>query len=225
MQKIIVTGAAGHIGYNVSKILLQKNYDVHLLVRTINVNVIELENLGAKIHICNLFDVDTYKTVITNADCLFHLAAENTTSMQHAARVVENSDKLTQTVLKACLDFNVKTVIYTSSVVVIGRSADSNKPLNENDKTGFAESPYVQGKLLAEQFVEHFIAENNYDVRRVYPVWTIGAGDPKLTPPHKVIKDFLEKGTPVYFDGGICIAAVEEIAKGHVAAYEKGKPK
>ncbi|MBK8353100.1 MAG: hypothetical protein IPL21_15990 [Saprospirales bacterium] len=58
-------------------------------------------------------------------------------------------------------------------------------------------------------------------MRRVYPVWTVGAGDPKLTPPHKVIKDYLEKRTPVYFDGGICIAAVEEIAKGHVAAYEK----
>lgn len=31
MQKAIVTGA-GHIGYNVAKILLAKNYDVHLLI-------------------------------------------------------------------------------------------------------------------------------------------------------------------------------------------------
>ncbi|MFN8282222.1 MAG: NAD-dependent epimerase/dehydratase family protein [Chitinophagales bacterium] len=224
MQKIIVTGAAGHIGFNVAKILLQKNYEVHLLVRSINVNVIELENLGAKIHTCNLFDVTTYKDVIAHADCLFHLAAENTTSMQHAARVVENADKLTQVVLQACLYNYVKTVIYTSSVVVIGRSSDANKPLNENDENAFAESPYVHGKMLAEKFVEKFTQENKYDVRRVYPVWTVGSGDPKLTPPHKVIKDYLEKGTPVYFDGGICVAAVEEIAKGHVAAYEKGKP-
>jgi nucleoside-diphosphate-sugar epimerase len=57
----------------------------------------------------------------------------------------------------------------------------------------------------------------------VYPSWAVGGNDPKLTPPHKVIKDFLEKGAPVYFDGGISIAAVEEIAKGHVLAYEKGK--
>jgi dihydroflavonol-4-reductase len=205
--------------------LLAKHYDVHLLVRSINTNIIELQEAGAKVYPCNLFETASYAAIIQDADVLFHLAAENTTSMNHAARVIENSDKLTQTILHACFNFGVKTVIYTSSVVVIGRSTDANKPLSENDQTSFAESPYVEGKLLAEKFVVKFIDKHNYDVRRVYPVWTIGAGDPKLTPPHKVIKDFLEKGTPVYFDGGISIADVEEIANGHVAAYEKGKPK
>jgi nucleoside-diphosphate-sugar epimerase len=117
----------------------------------------------------------------------------------------------------------VKTVIYTSSVVVIGRSPDANRPLTEKDVNPFAESPYVLGKMQAEKFVANFIQQHNYDIRRVYPSWAVGGNDPKLTPPHKVIKDFLEKGAPVYFDGGISIAAVEEIAKGHVLAYEKGK--
>jgi dihydroflavonol-4-reductase len=81
----------------------------------------------------------------------------------------------------------------------------------------------VLGKMQAEKFVANFIQQHNYDIRRVYPSWAVGGNDPKLTPPHKVIKDFLEKGAPVYFDGGISIAAVEEIAKGHVLAYEKGK--
>jgi dihydroflavonol-4-reductase len=139
------------------------------------------------------------------------------------SRVLENTDKLTQTVLQACHENTVKTVIYTSSVVVIGRSADANRPLTEKDVNPFAESPYVLGKMQAEKFVANFIQQHNYDIRRVYPSWAVGGNDPKLTPPHKVIKDFLEKGAPVYFDGGISIAAVEEIAKGHVLAYEKGK--
>lgn len=223
MQKAIITGAAGHIGYNVTKVLLEKNYDVHLLIRSSNVNTIELEQLGAKIYPCNLFEVDSYAPIIKDADVLFHLAAENTTSMANAARVLENTDKLTRVILNACHENQVKTVIYTSSVVVIGRSADANKPLNENDTVKFPESPYVQGKLLAEQYVSQFIKDKNADIRRVYPSWAVGAGDTKLTPPHKVIKDFLEKGTPVYFDGGISINDVVEIAKGHVAAYEKGK--
>lgn len=223
MPKAIVTGAAGHIGYHVSKILLKKNYDVHLLVRSINTNIIELENLGAKVHVCNLFDVSTYQAVIQYADVLFHLAAENTTSMAHAQRVVENSDKLTQAVLQACLQQQVKTVIYTSSVVVIGRSPNPEKLLTEKDVNAFPESPYVLGKMQAEKFVIDFIQQHHYDVRRVYPSWAVGPGDTKLTPPHKVIKDFIEKGAPVYFDGGISVAAVEEIANGHVLAYEKGK--
>ena len=40
MPKAIVTGAAGHIGYHVTKVLLAKHYDVHLLVRSINTNII-----------------------------------------------------------------------------------------------------------------------------------------------------------------------------------------
>jgi dihydroflavonol-4-reductase len=165
----------------------------------------------------------SYAAIIKDADVLFHLAAENTTSMSNASRVLENTDKLTQTVLQACHENTVKTVIYTSSVVVIGRSADANRPLTEKDVNPFAESPYVLGKMQAEKFVANFIQQHNYDIRRVYPSWAVGGNDPKLTPPHKVIKDFLEKGAPVYFDGGISIAAVEEIAKGHVLAYEKGK--
>ncbi len=225
MQKAIVTGAAGHIGYNVAKLLLSKNYDVHLLVRSSNVNIVELEELGAKVYPCNLFEVESYAPVIQDAAVFFHLAAENTTSMGNASRIIENTDKLTQVVLHACHEYQVKTVIYTSSVVVIGRSPDSRKVLTENDVNAFAESPYVLGKLQAERFVEQFIRDKNADIRRVYPSWVIGSGDARLTPPHKVIKDFLQKGTPVYFDGGISIADVEEVAKGHVAAYEKGQPK
>ena len=223
MPKAIVTGAAGHIGYHVTKVLLAKHYDVHLLVRSINTNIIELQNAGAKVYPCNLFETNSYSAIIKDADVLFHLAAENTTSMSNASRVLENTDKLTQTVLQACHENTVKTVIYTSSVVVIGRSSDANRPLTEKDVNPFAESPYVLGKMQAEKFVANFIQQHNYDIRRVYPSWAVGGNDPKLTPPHKVIKDFLEKGAPVYFDGGISIAAVEEIAKGHVLAYEKGK--
>lgn len=224
MTKAIITGAAGHIGFHVTKVLLSKNYDVHLLVRRINTNIIELEAMGAKVYPCNLFEVDSYSAIIQDADVLFHLAAENTTSMSNASRVLENTDKLTQVVLNACYEYQVKTVIYTSSVVVIGRSSDPGKLLTEDDITPFAESPYVQGKLQAEQFVIQFIKDKNADIRRVYPSWAVGSSDPKLTPPHKVITEFLENGAPVYFNGGVSIADVEEIAKGHVAAFEKGRP-
>lgn len=223
MPKAIVTGAAGHIGYHVAKLLLKKNYDVHLLVRSINTNVIELEDAGAKVYPCNLFETTSYAEIIKDADVLFHLAAENTTSMANAARVLENTNKLTQVILSSCHEQQVKTVIYTSSVVVIGRSPEATKLLSEKDVNAFPESPYVLGKIQAEQFVVDFIQKHHYDVRRVYPSWAVGPNDAKLTPPHKVIKDFLEKGAPVYFDGGISLASVEEIANGHVLAYEKGK--
>ncbi|HNE49701.1 MAG TPA: NAD(P)-dependent oxidoreductase, partial [Chitinophagales bacterium] len=162
MPKAIVTGAAGHIGFHVAKELLSKNYDTHLLVRSINTNIIELQQMGAKVYPCNLFETPSYSDILKDADVLFHLAAENTTSMANASRVLENTDKLTQVVLQACHENQVQTVVYTSSVVVIGRSAHSEKLLTESDVNEFPESPYVKGKMLAERYVENFIRQHNY---------------------------------------------------------------
>jgi dihydroflavonol-4-reductase len=224
MIKAIVTGASGHLGFNVAKLLLAKNYEVHLLVRSINVNVIELQKNGAMVHQCDLFDADSYKSVLRDADVLFHLAAENTTSMANAERVLANTVELAKAVLNAALTAGVKTIIYTSSVVVLGRSKNPALLIDENDVNISPESPYVSGKIQAEQFVESLLKGNNVDIRRVYPAWVVGQGDPKLTPPHKVIKEFLEKGQIVFFEGGISIANVLDIANGHVNAFELGQP-
>jgi nucleoside-diphosphate-sugar epimerase len=224
MQKIIVSGAGGHIGYNVVKKLLQKKYQVVVLDRSQNTNIIELEKLGAIIHQCNLLDEASFVQEIYNADAFFHLAAENTTSMKNEEKTIQNTDGITKVVLNACLKANIKKIIYTSSVVVLGRSTDKNILINENNSTTFPESPYVKGKLLAEKFVLDFAQEHQLDIRHIYPSWVVGAGDCKLTPPHKVIKDFVEKGQPFYFDGGISIADAEAVAEAQVAAFEVGKP-
>ncbi|HPW86863.1 MAG TPA: NAD-dependent epimerase/dehydratase family protein, partial [Chitinophagales bacterium] len=91
MKKAIVTGAAGHIGYHVANILLEKGYEVHLLVRSINTNITDLQAAGAMVYPCNLLEPDSYAAQLQDADVLFHLAAENTTSMANAERVLKNT--------------------------------------------------------------------------------------------------------------------------------------
>ncbi|MEZ5037826.1 MAG: NAD-dependent epimerase/dehydratase family protein [Chitinophagales bacterium] len=224
MRKVVVSGAGGHIGFNVAKKLLANNYEVLLLVRSINVNIIELKNLGASIHSCNLLEERTYLPQIENFDAFFHLAAENTTSMQNEARVLENTLQLTKSVAEACVKAGIQTLIYTSSVVVLGRSKDTNRLINENDVVERPESPYVKGKLEAEKFLIQFAKDKNIDIRHIYPSWVVGPGDAKLTPPHKVIKDFVSKGQAFYFDGGISIADVEAVADAQISALENGTP-
>lgn len=222
-KKIIVTGASGHIGFHVASQLLDLGYPITLLSRTENQNIHLLKQKGANVLISDLHSPETYRSALKNVDVLFHLAAENTTDTGNEERIISNTFSLSKKVLDTAIEEGVKTMIYTSSVVVIGRSPDPNKPLNENDKTTVLESPYVKGKFLAEQYCDELIAKNSaVDIRRIYPSWVIGPNDVNLTPPHKVIRDYLRKGQKFYFKGGVSLASVEEVAKAHINGWIKG---
>ena len=225
MQKrVVVPGASGHIGYHVALQLLQLGFDTTLLIRKENKNIFELKNKGAKIHIANLLSPNSYESILENCDALFHIASENTTDTSDEKRVIENTFELSKIVIDTAITKNVKTIIYTSSVVVLGRSSNASILINENNKASYLESPYVKGKFLAEEYCDKLIQENKVDIRRLYPSWVVGDNDLKLTPPHKIIKDYFQKGQKFYFSGGISVASVNEVAKAHIDAWLIGTP-
>lgn len=224
-KRVLVTGASGHIGFHVALQLLEAGCDVTLLIRKKNRNTGLLEQKGAGLIIADLQQPHTYSGAMKGIDALFHIAAENTTDTSDEQRVISNTFTLCKNVLDAAVAGGVPAIIYTSSVVVLGRSSDPKVLINESYKVIAPESPYVKGKLMAEDYCEQLIREQNVDIRRLYPSWVIGSGDPKLTPPHKVIRDYLKKGQAFYFAGGISVAGVESVAKAHVNAWLKGSVK
>jgi dihydroflavonol-4-reductase len=222
-EKIIVTGASGHIGYHVADHLLSLGYRITLLIRKENRNIAELRAKGADIRFADLTDPATYGAILSKADVLFHLASENTTDTGNEGLTINNTFGLTRKVLDTAISENVKTIVYTSSVVVLGRSSDPNTPITENDRTNFPESPYVKGKLMAEEYCDLLVGKHGSDIRRIYPSWVIGPNDVRLTPPHKIIKDYFNKGQNFYFSGGISVAHVKDVAEAHVNAWLCGK--
>jgi dihydroflavonol-4-reductase len=222
-KRIVLTGASGHIGSHVAEVLLQKGFSPVLITRKKNQNILRLEAKGAGVVIANLSDPSEYAEHLRNTDVLFHIASENTTDTSDPQRIVNNTFGLSKTVLDAALNAGIKTIVYTSSVVVLGRSKDASVLITENDRVQFPESPYVKGKLLAEEYCDLLIKEKKADIRRIYPSWVIGPGDAGLTPPHKIIKNYLEKGQSFSFKGGISIASAEDVALAHVNAWLLGK--
>ena len=225
MQKrVVVTGASGHFGYRLALQLLELSFDTTLLIRKENQNIFDLKNKGAKIHFANLLSPNSYESILENCDALFHIASENTTDTSDEKRVIENTFELSRIVIDTAINKNVKIIIYTSSVVVLGRSSNQNILINENNKASYLESPYVKGKFLAEEYCDKLIQEKKVDIRRLYPSWVVGDNDLKLTPPHKIIKDYFQKGQKFYFSGGISVASVHEVAKAHIDSWLIGKP-
>ena len=53
-KKIVLTGASGHLGHNIGKVLIKKKYKVLLLLRRHNAYTNELVRAGAKFKIVEL---------------------------------------------------------------------------------------------------------------------------------------------------------------------------
>jgi dihydroflavonol-4-reductase len=221
--RAVVTGASGHLGFHVAKELLRHGVATTLATRRRNENIDELARLGATVNIVDLHDSARMLSILRGFDVLFHAAAQNTTNTSNPESVLASTVGLAKEVLGAAVDASIPTIVYTSSTVVIGRSPDPQRLLTEKDRATVTESPYVRGKVEAELVCEQLIRDRQADIRRVYPSWVVGPGDPRGTPPHELINRYLRKGQKFWFHGGISIASVEEVARGHVNAWLQGQ--
>jgi nucleoside-diphosphate-sugar epimerase len=225
---VVVTGASGHLGFHIARECLARGWETRVLVRSRNVNVVELEAAGACVVQCDLCDPASYRSALIGVDCLFHAAAENTTRVRDRERVLGNTVNLTEGVLNAARGSRVPVVVHTSSVVVLGRGADPDQLIDETtpvlrpDRIGGFESPYVEGKVRSEAVCERFVSEHGMDIRRTYPSWLVGPSDLRGTPPQRTVADFVAKGQRFWIEGGISIGSVIEVARAHVAVFERG---
>jgi len=81
---------------------------------------------------------------------------------------------------------------------------------------------YKKSKCLAERLALKLCHEG-LPLVVVNPTTPIGPYDVKPTPTGRVIVDFLNRKMPACVDAGLNVVAVEDVAKGHVLAMEKGR--
>ncbi|HSW49161.1 MAG TPA: NAD-dependent epimerase/dehydratase family protein, partial [Bryobacteraceae bacterium] len=125
--------------------------------------------------------------------------------------------------LDAARRAGVERVVYTSTVGCIGipedAPGDENSPVSLADMTG----PYKRSKFLAEQ-VALEEAKSGFPVVIVNPTAPVGDHDFKPTPTGRIILDFLRGKMPAFVDTGLNLVDVRDVATGHLAALEHGRP-
>jgi dihydroflavonol-4-reductase len=82
---------------------------------------------------------------------------------------------------------------------------------------------YKRSKWLAEQ-VAIEASHMGQTVIILNPTTPIGSLDTKPTPTGRIVVDFLNKNFPAYVDTGLNLVDVEEIARMHLVALERGTP-
>jgi dihydroflavonol-4-reductase len=179
--------------------------------------------LKAETAIGDLRNSASLEKAMAGCDAVFHVAADYRLWVRDPAEMYRSNVEGTRAVLEAARKNNVRGVVYTSSVATIGftgngHPADEDSPVSLADMIGH----YKRSKFMAEQ-VALEAGRGEMRVVTVNPTTPVGEQDVKPTPTGRIVVDFLKRKFPAYVETGLNLVDVEECARGHVAALEKGK--
>jgi dihydroflavonol-4-reductase len=218
----LVTGATGFVGSHVTRQLVSAGQHVRALVRP-GSNLDALDGLQVEYVQGDLRDANSLDLAMHQVRRVFHVAADYRLWARRPEEIYETNVEGTRKLLDAAQRAGVERIVYTSTVATIAVPRHGTLP-NEDTRVTLGEmiGHYKRSKFLAEQVVLE-AAVSGVPVVIVNPTAPLGPWDWKPTPTGRIILDFLKGKMPAYVDTGLNVAAVEDIATGHLLASEKGR--
>ena len=216
-----VTGANGFLGSHVVRALLTRGDHVRALTRE-NADISALREVDCEIVRGDVRDVASLRKAISGCDEVYHVAADyRLWVLDHAPMYAINVEG-TRNVIDVARELGVARIVHTSTVGALGiphgASGREDTPVTVDAMVG----PYKRSKFLAERVAED-AARAGAPVVIVNPSTPIGPLDFKPTPTGRMIVDFLNRRMPAYLDTGLNLVGVEDCARGHLLAAERGR--
>ena len=220
MPRTLVTGASGFIGSHVTRVLVARGDDVRATVHR-GSGAKELADLGVATVRADVRDRASIRRAMQGVEHVFHLAG-STSFLLSRAQIFALNVEGTRIVLEEALRAGVERVVYTSSVAAIG-PAPKGSTANESNvwDAGRYGIPYVDSKHEAEVTALRLLGRG-LPVVIVNPAHTFGAGDPGRSSTN-IVRRFMRREIPAYVDGTLNIVGVDDVARGHLLADERGQ--
>jgi hopanoid-associated sugar epimerase len=225
-DRVVITGASGFIGSAVTR-----------AVQATGANVVALVEPGADTRnlagipdieraVVDVRDAEAVRAAFNGARYAFHLAAVYRFWARDPRLFRDVNVGGTRNVLDAALAAGCERLVYTSTVGVLGLERTRlGVPADETCQAdiGHLFGDYKRTKFAAEHEVLRAAAEG-LDVSLVLPTFPLGPGDTTPTPTGKVVLDFLNGRLPGIADTALNVCHVDDLALGHLAALEHGRP-
>ncbi|HXR86404.1 MAG TPA: hopanoid-associated sugar epimerase [Stellaceae bacterium] len=218
----MVTGASGFVGAAVARALLARGRKLRVLVRPRS-DRRNIAGLAVEPRIGSLEDGPSLAAALDGCGALYHVAADYRLWVRDERVMYRANVDGTRLLMEAALTQRVASVVYTSSVAVLGIIGDGT-PSDETTPSTLADmiGPYKRSKFLAEEVVRDLVKTRGLPAVIVNPSTPVGPGDVKPTPTGRVIVDAASGKMPAFVDTGLNIVHVDDVAAGHLLAEERG---
>lgn len=222
-MRVFITGATGFVGSHVARKYAAEGARLRLLTRSTS-RTDTLSGLDAEMVTGDLRQPEGLRSALEGCDALVHVAADYRLWVRDPQQMYSANVDGTRELLRLARETGIQRVVYTSSVATMGFKSDGtivdeDTPVSLADMIGH----YKRSKFLGEQEAIK-AASTGQHVMILNPTTPIGSGDIKPTPTGRIIVDFLNKKFPAYVDTGLNLVDVEEVARMHVAALDRGSP-
>ncbi len=225
MKKLyIITGAKGHLASTIIKYLREEDCEIRGLVLPREYAVSDER--------VTYYDGDV--TDIASLQEIFSDIEDKETIVIHAAGIISIAEKVTpglynvnvggtENIISKCIESNVKRLVYVSSVHAIPEKND-NATIEEVSvfSKDLVVGAYASTKAEATRRVLE-AAENKLDTVVVHPSGIIGPYDGGNNHMVQLIDMYVSGKLPAGVIGGYDFVDVRDVAKGCIAAAEKGK--
>jgi dihydroflavonol-4-reductase len=221
-RRVCVTGGTGLLGSHLVRLLLECAARVRVLALPPHKKHPLRFCDGLDLVFGDVCDGDLVRRCMSDCDTIFHTAAIVADWGPALAKLHEVHVRGTRNVLQAAPD--LARVVHTSSIVTIGASLhpeilDETSPFTLHR----LKVDYMQAKRDSESLALGFAARGR-DVVITNPAYLFGPDDPEGSVMLRFFKRYWRGRVPLISPGGLNLADVRDVARGHLLAAEHGKP-
>jgi dihydroflavonol-4-reductase len=219
----LVTGGSGFLGSAVVRALIERGVRVRALVRASSPRD-NFRGLDCEVVVGDLTDRETLKVALKGVRYLFHVAADYRLWARDPSEIIRANVEGTLNLKREALAAGVERIVYTSSVAAL-RVAGATAPVDETATLLPTEAigAYKRSKTMAERAVEEMILRDGLPAIIVSPTTPIGPRDIRPTPTGRILLDAARGRIPAFVDTGLNFVHVDDVAAGHLLAFEKGQ--
>lgn len=217
-MKVAVTGGSGVVGAAVVRHLIRAGHDVKALARSEG-SARTVVNLGAEAVAGDLLDSDSLRRLVEGCELVFHVAGVNQLCAADVDLMWRVNVEGTRRILEASRRSDVDRLIHTSSAVTVGER-QGEVGTERTRHRGYHLSQYERTKTEAEHLVLQ--ESGSMQVVSVNPSSVQGPG--RSTGTGAIVLQLARGRLPVAIDTSISMVDIDDCARGHLLAAERGSP-